>query len=92
MKQERDSWFESMNPRHDIFQKTAAFIAALRKIGCKALKCEETIMNVMEKSAREHEFSLSWGYAPLDELCKGSVLLEFDQLDHPFVRYGTHFL
>lgn len=86
MKHERDCRTEGMNPKRDIFQKTAAFIAALRKTGCRAPKCEETVMNPTEKSTREHEASLSRGYMPLDEFCEGSIRLEFDQLDHPLVR------
>lgn len=86
MKHERDLWLESVDPRRDTFQKTAAFIAALRKIGCKAPRREETTVTAMEKAARQHESLLSRGYSPLDELCEGTILLEFDQLDHPLVR------
>ncbi|PPQ84978.1 hypothetical protein CVT25_010531 [Psilocybe cyanescens] len=87
---ERAFCSEIADPSHDVFQRTAAFITALRKVGCRAQKHEETILNAAEQQAYAallaHQADLSRGYVPAEEHCEGRIILEFDQLDKPFVR------
>ncbi|KAF8160165.1 hypothetical protein BJ912DRAFT_866014 [Pholiota molesta] len=90
MRQQREGWLEGTSPRRDVFQKTAAFIAALRKLGCSGPRREETVMNDAEISNRKalaaHQASFSRGYLAAEERCEGRILLEYDHTDQPFLR------
>jgi hypothetical protein len=83
---------ECASPTYQVFEKTAAFITALRRIGCRAPKYEDTVMNAVEKEAYKalmaHHVELKRGYSPenFGERCEGRIILEFDHHDKPFVR------
>lgn len=73
-----------------MFAKTAAFLTALRKVGCRAPKCEETVRNLAEEQEYfqlvEHQAHTSRGYVSREEYCDGRILLEYDKDDKPFIR------
>jgi hypothetical protein len=81
-----------LSPTYHVFEKTAAFITALRRVGCRAPKYEDTAMNAFEKEAYKslmaHHAELKRGHSPsmLGERCDGRIILEFDHNDKPFVR------
>ncbi|KAF8957977.1 hypothetical protein BDZ97DRAFT_2078861 [Flammula alnicola] len=94
---EREYQSEISDPNHDVFAKTAAFLTALRKVGCRAPKCEETMRNSVEEQEylllAERQAQASRGYISREEYCHGRMFLEYDQDDKPFIRcehYNIH--
>ncbi|KAG6847309.1 hypothetical protein H0H93_008916, partial [Arthromyces matolae] len=72
---------EASTPENDIFRKTAALIAAVRKIGCIVPEHEETIIPPSEREQYERIQGLlrrmQRGYEPKVTKCQGRILLEY---------------
>jgi hypothetical protein len=77
------------SPTRDIFRKTAAFITALRKVGCGAPVHEFTDISTERREAVEHQKKLQQGYKPQEQTCAGQILFEYDMNRKPFIRSVT---
>jgi hypothetical protein len=91
LQQDKEYRMEFASPSRDVFQKTASFLTALRKLGCVAPEHEPTILNFTEHNQREkalsHQAKLWRGYRPSDDHCKGRLFFEYDMADKPFIRH-----
>jgi len=81
---------EGATPMRDIFQKTSAFITALRKSGCTAPPYEETYRSMVEQAQYEKELAyqarLQRGYIPVEIKCDGRLLFDYDERQRPNIR------
>lgn len=88
---DRNHLLSIASPSRDIFQKTSALIAALRRTGCPAPACEETNLSSPErnyyKAQQDHEEKLSRGYRPVQTRCGGRISMNFTKSGKPFIMY-----
>ncbi|KAJ6585422.1 hypothetical protein B0H19DRAFT_927021 [Mycena capillaripes] len=79
LRNDRDARVQTASPSRDIFQKTAALISALRKLGCTAPLQEETIVESDEEEDFEklifQRTEHRRGYVPNVETCQGRLQL-----------------
>ncbi|KAG6824163.1 hypothetical protein H0H92_007812, partial [Tricholoma furcatifolium] len=79
---DRSSRLEVSTPEYHIYQKTAALISAIRKVGCRGPEFEETILQPSEQvhydNTREMVRKQMRGYIPTLVRCKGRILLKYD--------------
>jgi hypothetical protein len=72
---DRQARLDGASPSRDVFQKTAALVAALRKLGCSAPLCEETIFESDEEEVHDalilHRNATSVGMSPKKSRAKG---------------------
>lgn len=77
------------SPTHDIFEKTAAFISAMRKLGCNAPLHEATVLSSSEQRFLDelliHHTIISQSYNSKTKKYAGRLSLEYDKLGRPFV-------
>lgn len=87
---DREFRMEFASPSRDVFVKTASYIAALRKHGCRTPLHEVTCLLATEAEAREkydrHMTIAQRGYQPSQPVCKGKLIFAFDQFNRPYVR------
>ena len=88
---DRDYRMATSSPTRDIFQKTSAFITALRTVGCSAPEQEQTVLMPAEqeykKKISQNEAKHRRGYVPGTTTCQGRLTLEYDCQSKPFVMY-----
>ncbi|KAJ7679908.1 hypothetical protein B0H17DRAFT_1138922 [Mycena rosella] len=76
----KDIQLQHASPTRDIFHKTGAFIAALRKQRCPAPRQEETYFDSDEEEEQlakeEHQAKIRRGYVPSIATCEGSSTCE----------------
>ncbi|KAF8076821.1 hypothetical protein FPV67DRAFT_1715254 [Lyophyllum atratum] len=81
LQNDRESRVDTSLPEHDIFRKTAALIAAVRKVGCGALEHEETTLSLGEQvhynDTQEWLAKIQRGYKPISPKCRGRIVLEY---------------
>ncbi|KAJ6467458.1 hypothetical protein DFH09DRAFT_1254258 [Mycena vulgaris] len=94
---DRQARLDGASPSRDVFQKTAALVSALRKLGCTAPLCEETVLESDEEEARDsmilHRKHNRRGYVPKQESCEGRLRLAFDFNQQPYIKcehYSKH--
>jgi hypothetical protein len=91
LQMDRETRLDAASPTRDIFQKTSAYLTALRRSGCGAPAYEGTTLNHTELAQRsvdnEHLAKLQRGYVPTKTTCDGRVFFEYDFSGHPFVRF-----
>ncbi|KAJ6477108.1 hypothetical protein C8R47DRAFT_393343 [Mycena vitilis] len=97
LRNDRDIRLSGASPSRDIFQKTAALVAALRKIGCSAPLCEETLFDSDEEEVQDalifHRRRHQRGYVPKTDSCEGRLYLSHDFKGRPLIKcehYSTH--
>ncbi|KAG6808642.1 hypothetical protein H0H92_003424 [Tricholoma furcatifolium] len=82
---DRSTRLEASSPQSDVFRKTSALIAAVRKIGCGALEHEETVLPPSERIQQEKTEAfnkkMQRGYRPTSARCKGRVYLKYHHDD-----------
>lgn len=87
---DRQARLDRASPSRDIFQKTAALVAVLRKLGCAALLCEETVFESDEEEARDalvlYRKRHRRGYKPKDVSCEGRLHLSYDFKQQPYIK------
>ncbi|KAJ7117533.1 hypothetical protein C8R44DRAFT_626720 [Mycena epipterygia] len=92
LQNDRDERLQYASPTRDIFQKTAAYLAVIRKMGCWRPKIEETLRLATEQGLQDERdlylFQTQRGYVPPEELCEGRVL--FDHLYDTTINNGTY--
>jgi hypothetical protein len=90
LRNDRQARLDVASPSRDVFQKTAALVAALRKLGCTAPLCEETTFDSDEEEARDslilHRKRNQRGYVPKQESCEGRLYLCYDSNQRPFIK------
>ncbi|KAJ7029938.1 hypothetical protein C8F04DRAFT_1368646 [Mycena alexandri] len=94
---DRDTRIAGASPSRDVFQKTGALFSALRKMGCSAPLCEETVYDSDEEEARDamvlHHRRNRRGYDPKATQCEGRLLLRYDYQQQPYIKcehYSKH--
>ncbi|KAF8064390.1 hypothetical protein FPV67DRAFT_1451580 [Lyophyllum atratum] len=82
----------SLRPHHQAvtyLKKTAALITAVRTLGCRAQRNEQTIVTASEEIQRrqleEHQTKIRRGYVPEAETCGGRLSLEYNKQGSPFI-------
>ncbi|KAJ7442069.1 hypothetical protein B0H11DRAFT_1749418 [Mycena galericulata] len=87
---DRDARLRGASPSRDVFQKTAALVAALRKLGCTAPLCEETIFDSDEEEVQDtlilHRQRHQRGYVAKTETCEGRLYLAYDFKQQPLIK------
>ncbi|KAJ6527069.1 hypothetical protein B0H19DRAFT_970076 [Mycena capillaripes] len=87
---DRQARLNGASPSRDVFQKTAALVTALRKLGCSAPRYEETIFESDEEEAHDafvfHRKRNQRGYVPKQELCEGRLYLRSDFEQKPYIK------
>ncbi|KAJ7710725.1 hypothetical protein B0H17DRAFT_1173621 [Mycena rosella] len=85
----RDIRLQHASPTRDVFQKTAAFIAALRKQGCPAPH-QETYFDSDEEEEQlakeEHHRKIRRGYVPSVVTCDGRLEFSHSFNGHPVIK------
>ncbi|KAJ7747876.1 hypothetical protein B0H14DRAFT_2541606 [Mycena olivaceomarginata] len=83
--------YESASPSRDIFAKTAAFIAGIRKLGCGSQE-NDSRPDLLPSEQQNKEFwddhhkILRRGYEPATRTCSGRVSLDFDHRGQALIR------
>jgi hypothetical protein len=81
---------EGASPWRDVFNKTAAFISALRNMGCSGPACEITQWLPEERSQRDTELArrtrMQRGYRAVETKCDGRLLFNYDQRGSPYIQ------
>ncbi|KAJ7867739.1 hypothetical protein B0H14DRAFT_3132843 [Mycena olivaceomarginata] len=85
----------STSPNHLIFQKTAAFIAAIRALGCHSSECDQ--IRTLPASEQQQQdfldtrrFHIQRGYRPLNPKCPGRLSLQYNHQGKPLVVCEFH--
>jgi hypothetical protein len=90
LRADREHLLEASSPSRDIFQRTSAFLTALRRSGCSAPLYEPTSFNLTENQLREthalHTAKLQRGYLSSGKSCEGRLIFEYDFYGKPFLR------
>lgn len=88
--EEREERLENECPWLDVFTRTAAYIAGIRKLGCNAPAYEPSFHNSVDAESRlQHQKLKSVfqrGYKPPFDTCDGKLLLQMDVQDNHFIR------
>jgi hypothetical protein len=91
LRMDRESRLDAASPTKDVFQKTSAYLTALRRSGCGAPTYEGTTLNPTELAQRSvdntHLAKLQRGYVPTKTTCDGRIFFEYDFSGHPFLRF-----
>lgn len=87
---DKASRLHGSSPMRDIFQKTSAFLTALRNLGCGAPSYEITHWSASEKIQCEKDMAYQSkrrrGYEPSSIKCDSRLFFDYDDQDHPYVR------
>jgi hypothetical protein len=82
LRTDREYRLEISSPTRDIFQKTAAYLTAIRRSGCRGPLYEPTSFNDSETQRREmeaeHSMRLQRGYLSSERLCEGRLMFEYN--------------
>jgi hypothetical protein len=88
---DRATRLQGSSPSRDIFQKTSAFVTALRKRGCGAPAHETTYWSPAEQIDRkkhlELQSKLQRGYISPEITCDGRLLFDYDGNEQPYIRF-----
>ncbi|KAF8078916.1 hypothetical protein FPV67DRAFT_1690345 [Lyophyllum atratum] len=80
---DRSQHLSALSPLSEVFRNTAALIAALRNIGCRAPRGEETQVPAEEMADRELQSRLASraqrGYISTESRCEGRLVLHYDE-------------
>ncbi|KII92936.1 hypothetical protein PLICRDRAFT_103444 [Plicaturopsis crispa FD-325 SS-3] len=91
---DRDDRLELASPSKDIFTKTAAYISALRTIGCPSALYEPTYLTGPESSQRqaydESREKYRRGYEPLNKTCEGRIVFHTKSDGTPYLNNGSY--
>ncbi|KAJ7838385.1 hypothetical protein B0H14DRAFT_3700171 [Mycena olivaceomarginata] len=87
LRRDREQRLEIASPSKDIFQRTAAYITALRKLGCSRPLVEPTPLSAEEAEEKETR-ELYWsqvkrGHRPKEGTCEGKLLFSYDSHHQP---------
>jgi hypothetical protein len=90
LRRDRDDRLQYASPTKDIFCRTAAYLTALRKLGCSRPLLEPTLRSEEEAEALETR-EIYWqlvrrGYRPKEGTCEGRLLFHYDSHGRPHVR------
>lgn len=91
LRNDREIRLEYASPSRDIFQRTAAYLSALQKLGCHRPALESTHFLASEKDIRDarenYMFITQRGYKTSGSLCDGRLIFDYDSHKRPHVRY-----
>ncbi|KAJ7830070.1 hypothetical protein B0H14DRAFT_3715963 [Mycena olivaceomarginata] len=90
LRRDREQRLEIASPSKDIFQRTAAYITALRKLGCSRPLVEPTPLSAEEAEEKETR-ELYWsqvkrGHRPKEGTCEGKLLFSYDSHHQPRIH------
>jgi hypothetical protein len=89
LQNDRDTRLEFSSPTRDIFEKTAAYLRALRTLGCRSPRHEETFVAPSEKALKDLDAEckehFQCGYTP-QATCQGRIDFGYMHSSVPFVR------
>ncbi|KAJ7488621.1 hypothetical protein B0H11DRAFT_2406715 [Mycena galericulata] len=89
LRNDREARIQTASPSRQIFQKTAALVAALRRLGCGATLQEETIVESDEEEEYDklilHRTEHRRGYVPPTETCQGRLQLAYTN-QKPYIK------
>ncbi|KAJ7490348.1 hypothetical protein B0H11DRAFT_2191580 [Mycena galericulata] len=89
LRNDREARIQTASPSRQIFQKTAALVAALRRLGCGATLQEETIVESDEEEEYDklilHRTEHRRGYVPPTETCQGRLQLAYAN-QKPYIK------
>jgi len=81
---------EGSSPWRDVFNKTAAFMTALRTMGCSGPAFEVTSWLPEEKyernTERAHQTKMQLGYRRPETKCDGRLLFGHDKRGSPYIQ------
>lgn len=87
---DRDLRLEYASPSRDVFVRTSAYLAALRKLGCGRPRWDFTCLTPAEQEQREiqqqFEMQVGRGYQMEKITCQGRLVFEYDSQGHPQVK------
>ncbi|KAF8145358.1 hypothetical protein K438DRAFT_1630265 [Mycena galopus ATCC 62051] len=93
LRNDRKDWLQYASPTKDIFCRTAAYLTALRRLGCSRPLAEPTPLSLEEEEAREvyqiYIQQVRRGHRT-DGTCEGKILFRYDSHNHPHV-YCQHY-
>jgi hypothetical protein len=88
---DREIHLQHTSPSRDVFQKTAALIAALRKQDCPAPRQEETLFDsnkeVAQEARQEYQAKNHQGYVPKVLICDGRLQFSHSFDGQPIIKY-----
>ncbi|KAJ7661103.1 hypothetical protein B0H17DRAFT_1144805 [Mycena rosella] len=86
---DREDRLQYASPSKDIFCRTAAYVTALRKLGCSRPSSEELESESSPEEIKLRELywqQVQCGYCPKEGTCKGRIVYETDSHGNPHVR------
>ncbi|KAJ7764293.1 hypothetical protein B0H16DRAFT_1799720 [Mycena metata] len=90
LKNDREDRLQLASPNKEVFARTAAYLTALRKLGCCRPLVEITALSMTELETKEatdfYNSQVQRGYRPPDGTCEGRLVFEYDAYDNPVVR------
>jgi hypothetical protein len=90
LKFDREERLQYASPSKDIFCKTAAYVTALRKLGCSRPLVEATERSADEEERKE-TLDIYWdqirrGYRPKNTVCEGRLLFGYNSRQQPYIK------
>jgi len=94
LKMDRDERLAGASPSRAIFQKTAAFISGITKLGCWGPQFEPTLRIPSELERREeleqYHMRIQRGYKPSEKYCDGRLIFKYNHYTlKPSLRYAS---
>ncbi|KAJ7506100.1 hypothetical protein B0H11DRAFT_1707331 [Mycena galericulata] len=87
---DREERMQYVSPLKDTFCRTAAYLTALRKLGCSRPLVEATALSLSEEETRQatqlYMHQVQRGYRPTDGTCEGRLVFENDAKGKAHIR------
>ncbi|KAJ7019900.1 hypothetical protein C8F04DRAFT_1197252, partial [Mycena alexandri] len=89
LRQDREERLQYASPSKDIFCRTAAYLSALRKLGCSRPLVEETLFSESDEEQKKtleiYRDQVRRGHRPKHDACEGRIVFQYNHRGHPTI-------
>ncbi|KAJ3906921.1 hypothetical protein F5879DRAFT_897100 [Lentinula edodes] len=89
MRQNREQYMEFSTPTRDIFEKTSAYLTAIKRVGCTS-EANHDASDFQGNSDQSERTALRRGYPEMPNRCTGKLLFQLSFDGTPYIKCEYH--
>ncbi|KAJ4463608.1 hypothetical protein C8R41DRAFT_872387 [Lentinula lateritia] len=89
MRQNREQYMEFSTPTRDVFEKTSAYLTAIKRVGCTS-EANHDASDFQGNSDQSEQTALRRGYPEMPNRCTGKLLFQLSFDGTPYIKCEHH--